>query len=142
MHHDPSPAEILKGAGISSSGKLSAADIIETGLPASVVRDFAITAGVSLVDMSSIVGAPQRSISRRAANGKRLSVSESDRAYRFFGAVALAIFSFGDVKKALAWIHHSIPSLGGSTPLVLLRTEIGTQQVLSACDRITYGGVS
>ena len=56
--------------------------------------------------------------------------------------VASAVRAFGDVDKALRWMKRNVPSLGGRRPIDLLRTEIGTREVLSALDRIEYGGVA
>lgn len=81
-------------------------------------------------------------MSRKIANDERLGPTESDRAYRLFEIVASAVRAFGDVDKALRWMKRNVPSLGGRRPIDLLRTEIGTREVLSALDRIEYGGVA
>jgi uncharacterized protein (DUF2384 family) len=63
-----------------------------------------------------------------------------------FGAryrtVARAVYAFGDVGKALRWLRRDVPSLRGRKPIELLRTEMGTRDVLSDLDRIEFGGVS
>ena len=104
-----------------------------------MVRDFAVASGMTISDIGPIVGTSDRTLSRKIASGARLGAAESDRAYRLFNAVAEAVHAFGDVAKALRWIHRSVPALDGYTPIALLRTEIGTRQVLSA---IAYGGVA
>jgi putative toxin-antitoxin system antitoxin component (TIGR02293 family) len=59
-----------------------------------------------------------------------------------YWTVARAVYAFGDVAKALRWLRREAPSLGGRKPIELLRTAMGTRDVLSALDRIKFGGVS
>jgi putative toxin-antitoxin system antitoxin component (TIGR02293 family) len=142
LYEDLKPSNILYGAGLQFADAIPAAAVIEAGLPATVVRDFALASGMTMIDLGSIVGTSERTMSRKVASGESLEPAESDRAYRLFDAVARAIHAFGDVEKALRWLRRDVPSLGGRKPVDLLRTEIGTREVLSALDRIEFGGVS
>jgi putative toxin-antitoxin system antitoxin component (TIGR02293 family) len=142
VHNDVKPSNILIGAGLQFADPISPAAVIEAGLPATVVRDFALASGMTMVDLGSIVGTSERTMSRKVASGESLEPSESDRAYRLFDAVARAVHAFADVGKAVRWLRREVPSLGGRKPIELLRTEIGTRDVLSAIDRIEFGGVS
>lgn len=142
VHGDIKPGNVLSGAGLTLPARTAPEDVVEAGLPASVVRDFAAASGISVADVGQIVGASVRTMARKLAKDERLGAAESDRAYRLFDAVARAVHSFGDVEKALRWLQRNIPSLGNRTPIELLRTEIGTREVLSAVDRISYGGVA
>ncbi|HEX3467964.1 MAG TPA: antitoxin Xre/MbcA/ParS toxin-binding domain-containing protein [Candidatus Elarobacter sp.] len=135
-------ADVLTGAGLNLDAGTPPEDVVEAGFPASVVRDFGAASGLSATDVGLIVGASVRTMARKLAKNDRLDAAESDRAYRLFHAVARAVHSFGDVEKALRWLQRSVPSLGGRKPIELLRTEIGTRDVLSALDRIAYGGVT
>jgi putative toxin-antitoxin system antitoxin component (TIGR02293 family) len=136
------PAAVLRGAGLDVANQLPASDVIEAGLPAAVVRDFALASGMTPSEIGPIIGASDRTMSRKLANDERLGAAESDRAYRLFDVVARAVHAFGDADKARRWMRRVIPSLGGRVPIDLLRTEIGTRDVLSALDRIEYGGVA
>jgi len=142
VHADLKPANVLAGAGITVPGRVDPAAIVEAGLPVGVLLDFAAAAGISGRDVARIVGTSERTISRKVGKDARLAPSEADRAFRLFDAVAAAVRAFGDVAKARRWLQRSVPSLGGQRPVDLLRTELGTRQVLSALDSIEYGGVS
>ncbi|GEM_PF-6007393 len=142
VHQDIKPSNILYGVGLHFADAIPAAAVIEAGLPAAVVREFALASGMTMADLGSIVGTSERTMSRKVANGESLEPAESDRAYRLFDAVARAVHAFGDVEKALRWLRRDVPSLGGRKPIALLRTEIGTRDVQSALDRIEFGGVS
>jgi putative toxin-antitoxin system antitoxin component (TIGR02293 family) len=53
-----------------------------------------------------------------------------------------AVRAFGDVGKAVRWLRQDVPSLGGRKPIALLWTEAGARAVLSALDRIEFGGIA
>lgn len=142
VDRDIQPSTILIGAGLDVTNEIPAAAVVEAGLPAAFVRDFALASGMSVLDLGSIIGTSERTMSRKVANREQLGAAESDRAYRLFDVMARAVHAFGDVDKARRWIRHDVPSLGGRKPIELLRTEIGTRDVLSALDRIEYGGVA
>jgi putative toxin-antitoxin system antitoxin component (TIGR02293 family) len=142
LHDDLAPANILRGAGLAAPKGVPASVVIEAGFPATVVREFAVASGIASSDVGDIVGTSDRTMSRKVANRERLGAAESDRAYRLFDMMARAVHAFGDVDKALRWMRREVPSLGGRRPIDLLRTELGTREVLSALDRIEYGGVA
>jgi putative toxin-antitoxin system antitoxin component (TIGR02293 family) len=142
LHEDLKPANILRGAGLEVPTGIPASAVIEAGFPATVVREFATASGITSNDIGDIVGTSERTMSRKIANREQLGAAESDRAYRLFDMMARAVHAFGNVEKALRWMRREVPSLGGRRPIDLLRTEIGTREVLSALDRIEYGGVA
>jgi uncharacterized protein (DUF2384 family) len=47
---------------------------------------------------------------------------------------------FGDAEKAREWLNRKNLALG-STPLVMLATETGTNEVRKVLNAIAYGGV-
>jgi putative toxin-antitoxin system antitoxin component (TIGR02293 family) len=136
------PMGVMRGVGLGLTTETPVSEVIEAGIPASVVRDFAAASGLALGDVGVVVGTSDRTMSRKIANGERLDAAESDRAYRLFEVVARTVHAFGDVAKAQRWLQRAIPSLGGRKPIDLLRTEIGTREVFSALDRLEYGGVA
>ncbi|HEY0395976.1 MAG TPA: antitoxin Xre/MbcA/ParS toxin-binding domain-containing protein [Candidatus Elarobacter sp.] len=141
-HRDIKPSNVLLGVGFDVAPGTPVGDVIEAGFPAGVIVDFGTASEISIRDLAAILGTSDRTISRKVVHDERLGAAESDRAYRLFEMVATAVHASGDVERGLRWMKRAVPSLGGRRPIDLLRTEIGTRQVLSALDRIQYGGVA
>ena len=80
-----------------------------------------------------------RTLSHRKANRRRLTVEESDRAARLARTLALAEITFADQAKADRWLHKSLSSLGGRTPIDLMRSDAGTRIVEELLSRIAWG---
>src|ERR1700722_13340583 len=53
---EPNPSGVLTGAGPRPAPDLSVAAVIEAGFPAAVVRDFAVASGLSIADVSRVLG--------------------------------------------------------------------------------------
>ncbi len=49
---------------------------------------------------------------------------------------------FGDLPAASAWLKQEIRSLGGMTPLSLMKTDSGLQLVMDTLGRIEHGIVA
>ena len=70
-----------------------------------------------------------RTLSHRRANGRKLTVEESDRATRVARALALAEKTFANRDKAARWLHRNLNALGGRTPMDVIRTDAGARIV-------------
>ena len=80
---------------------------------------------------------PGNSVSR---TGRRPTcLEESDRAARVARACALAERTFANRDKADRWLHKSLNSLGGRTPMELIRTDAGARIVENLMARISWG---
>ena len=90
VHLDIKPSNVLIGAGLQVTEDIPASAIVEAGLPAMLVRDFALASGMTMADIGSVVGTSERTMSRKVGSGESLEPAESDRAYRLFDAVARA----------------------------------------------------
>ena len=90
----------------------------------------------------SIVLALPASTEVRRKREKRLSGGESDRLYRVARILAHARRTFGSDEAASAWLRDPNRALGGSTPLDLLETELGSDEVEMVLGRIDYGVIS
>jgi putative toxin-antitoxin system antitoxin component (TIGR02293 family) len=139
-----SEAGVLKLLGATrllKAGVVSPKDIRTTlrkGLPFSTLEAFCKHADLSLGELASILGIPERTLARRKES-KHLTPSESDRLYRVARSLALAQSVLGDVDKASVWIKRPNRALGDEIPLSLLDTEIGARQVEDALLRVAYG---
>jgi putative toxin-antitoxin system antitoxin component (TIGR02293 family) len=112
-------------------GTRSAMDIVTAvriGLPAEQIATIAAL-GYDLQSIIGIVG-PRTTIQRKIKEKSRLNAGESDRLSRFVRIAALAEQTFGDKRKAQAWLQRPSRSLaGGETPVSMLDTDQGVQWV-------------
>ena len=97
--------------------------------------------GVTESEVGSLIIKP-RTLSHRRANGGRLTVDESDRAARVARGLVLAERTFASRAKAHRWLHRGLGSLGGQTPMDLIRTDAGARVVESLLARIAWGAAA
>ena len=94
--------------------------------------------GVTDREIGDLIIKP-RTLSHRREKRSKLTVEESDRAARVARAVALAEMTFANQEKANRWLHKSLNSLGGQTPMELVRTDAGARIVENLMARIAWG---
>ncbi|WP_158816581.1 antitoxin Xre/MbcA/ParS toxin-binding domain-containing protein [Methylocapsa sp. S129] len=82
---------------------------------------------------------PERTLARRLAKHEALTIPETDRALRLARAATEAARVFGNADKAARWLRKPNASLGGQTPLSLLRTETGAKAVEESLIQIDHG---
>jgi putative toxin-antitoxin system antitoxin component (TIGR02293 family) len=102
---------------------------IEGGLAARVFDHFVESTGFDEDRVADFADISRRTLATRREEG-RFSRDESDRlvrAARVFGA-ALAFFK-GDRATASAWLVSGQPTLGGSVPIEMARTDLGAREV-------------
>lgn len=99
-----------------------------------VVRNLNLGAG----DLARIMGIATRTLARRKT-GQNLSPIESDRLYRIVKVTRRAIVVLGSLEHAREWLVRTNLALGNVSPISLLDTEIGEQQVEEVLDRISLG---
>jgi putative toxin-antitoxin system antitoxin component (TIGR02293 family) len=81
---------------------------------------------------------PARTLARRKKE-RQLRPDESDRLLRLARIAALAEETLGTREKATTWLRGSIRALGGASPLDLLDSDLGAQEVENILGRISYG---
>lgn len=118
--------------------------MIEVGIPVSAILRVKKVAGLSEQQMAQTVGISRRTFSRRIQQAvsdihKRLTPAESDRLYRLARIVARATEVFGDEREAQRWLNEPKRALQGQTPLEVIKTEPGVQQVDLLLGRIEHG---
>jgi putative toxin-antitoxin system antitoxin component (TIGR02293 family) len=97
-------------------------------------------AGLSKSEIARILGISVSTLSRRKETGK-LSIEESDKAYRIARIFSEAIDCFGDIESARSWIHKPILALGRIKPIDCLCTNERAKEVsrlLIQIDRVVY----
>lgn len=91
--------------------------------------------------LAEIIQIPPRTLQRRKEAG-RLAPDESDRLLRSTRLVGMALELFeGDLDAARTWLATPRGALGGATPLDLLQTEPGAQEVENLIGRLEHGVV-
>lgn len=110
---------------------------IRNGLPAESVETFVRAGRLSNVEVDRIV-LPRKTLAHRKEIGK-LTADQSDRLMRVARVIAFAEDTFGDEKKAHAWLRRPTSVLDGSAPLDLLDTEEGAREVETVLARIAHG---
>ncbi len=89
--------------------------------------------------LAQILGISKKTLGRLRKSRGKFSPVASDRLYRFAKIVALAIEVFGSEERASEWLSEPQFGLRWKTPLDLLTTDAGTEEVEDLLGRIKYG---
>ena len=127
---------LLDAAGVGADASLNVMKILREGLPTSVIRRLE-EAGVERKYRIQII--PDRTLQHRVKNGERMTLAESERAYRIANIIALADQVFGNHDKGMRWLHSPMRRLEGQSPLDVLDTDIGARLVEEALGQIDAG---
>jgi len=114
-------------------------DLVRKGLPAASVTALAQRLHVPNSAISSKLGIPQRTLTRRLSQASLLTPSESDRTVRLARVYAHAVEMIGEEERAIEWLNTPNRALGGGRPLDQLDTETGARMVEDVLGRIGYG---
>jgi putative toxin-antitoxin system antitoxin component (TIGR02293 family) len=114
---------------------------IEDGFPREAMRAFMDSGSITAKELSEAVRIPARTL-MRIKTKQRLPADESDKVYRLAYILVAATNVFGDQEKAGEWLRRPNRALGGATPLSLLSTQPGLQQVEQVLGRIEFGEYS
>jgi putative toxin-antitoxin system antitoxin component (TIGR02293 family) len=113
--------------------------LIQKGLPFRALRRFQETSGLTLSKLAEVLDIPKRTITHRSARGV-LSPSESDRLYRGARIFAMAINLFeGNQSAAREWMAKPEIAFQGRTPLEMIGTDMGAQEVAALIGRLEDG---
>jgi putative toxin-antitoxin system antitoxin component (TIGR02293 family) len=133
-------AEILGGR--TALGHLSKAEdlreAVRAGLPLLALHSLQESLQLSRESLSRLLSMPERTLARRQKQA-RLTAGESDRLVRAARVMAHAVRVLGSRDKAAHWLRTANRALDDTTPISLLDTDIGAQQVSEVLGRIEYG---
>jgi putative toxin-antitoxin system antitoxin component (TIGR02293 family) len=118
---------------------VSPISLVREGYETTVAETLSSVLALKTIDLLSILGIPERTVSRRLREHKKLTKEESDRVYRALDITRSAVEVFGDSELASRWLKEPNPALSGATPLSLLDTEPGRDKVLSLLGQIDHG---
>jgi putative toxin-antitoxin system antitoxin component (TIGR02293 family) len=111
---------------------------VRNGLPYASLEALITRYALTTEEASRLLRLPPRTLARRKKE-RRLNAEESDRLFRVGRIAAHAENVFGERAKASRWLHKPNRALGGVSPLSLLDTDLGTQEVEKILGRIEYG---
>lgn len=128
--------------GIQTDDAIQIARQVRSGFDYSRFARFQKATQLPLERIAQFVGIPQRTLTRRADEGK-LRADESDRVLRASRVFELAVDLFeGDVSAARQWLQTPQAALGGEAPLELAATDIGAREIENLIGRLEHGVVA
>lgn len=133
---------LLGGAQVLGANPKSARQwhhLISQGVPvrsAEVLKD-SIEVSDSL--LAELLGISEKTLSRARKANSSLDAVASDRLFRVARVAALARKALESDKAALSWLKRSQTGLGGHTPVSLLTTSAGAEEVERLLLRVEYG---
>ena len=129
--------EVVLGSLSQQGGAL--AEMVREGLPAEALFSLAKRLSLNQAEISSKIGIPQRTLSRRLTRNARLTAVESDRTVRLARVFATAAETLGSEEKAAQWLKTPNRALRDGAPLDQLDTDPGVREVEDVLGRISYG---
>jgi len=112
---------------------------IEQGLPFESIDRFQAMTGLSLSEITELLGIHSRTVSRRREKGK-LDQSESERLLRMSDLYrqANALFE-GNEAGARSWLKQPQRALRGQSPWEYAKTEVGARRVEQLIGQLEHG---
>lgn len=130
---------MVSSIGVKSDNLMGFIELIKDGLPVSTFNRLKEKLDVSEKALMDTVTISKRTLTRRKHEG-RLSAAESEKIVRIGKLFDKATQVFGnDESIAAKWFKTSARGLGGKTPLEMVETEIGSQEVYALLIRIEHG---
>lgn len=111
---------------------------IKEGFPFEAVERIRDMLQMDNRQMAQILSTSSKTLSRKKHAGHLTSL-QSDRLYRLVRILALATEILGRRESAVVWLQESNRALGNVSPLALLDTDSGAQEVENVLERIRHG---
>ncbi len=131
----------LGGAAVigSPESELDFVPIIREGFPVSVLASLRDHAKLSEEFICNSLRIAKRTAARRKRGASRLKPVESELLLRLARVLASATEVLGSEEKGREWLTSVNRALGGVTPIDLLDTGLGFEQVMDTLTRIEHG---
>lgn len=114
--------------------------LIRNGASAYAYAGVAEFLELSRSNLARVIGVSESTMERKIKSNSVLGPAESERLVRVVKVEAEAEQVFGSSELAKQWLQKANRSLG-ATPLALLDTETGANEVRKVLTAIAYGGV-
>ena len=115
--------------------------VIRSGVSAKNLVLFAEAVKVPQEAVFRVVGIPVTTAKRKLSKDENLDPATTERLIRICRREKLAEDVFGDSEDARKWLRTENLGLG-ATPLSMLDTDLGAQEVSRVLQAIAYGGVA
>lgn len=112
--------------------------LVRQGISAGAVDAAVGVMGIGQTELARALDIPERTLARRKKEGV-LSRDESGKLVRLARVVERAVEVFEDERAALDWLKSPNAALGGTSPLSLLDTDLGSVAVVNTLGRIEQG---
>ena len=112
--------------------------LVRRGISAGAVDAVVRVMDIGQSELSKALDIPERTLVRRKKEGV-LNSDESGKMVRLAQVIERAVEVFEDENSARGWLKSHNAALGGSSPLSLLDTELGSIAVMSTLGRIEQG---
>ena len=135
----PGPHAYVVLLGLETFDPLDLLRAMKKGLSYRAFERFRRNTSLSFERVCDFIAIPRRTMTRRKREGRFLP-DESDRLLRasmLFGKI-LELFE-GDRDAATEWLTTAQPALGGTVPLDLARSEVGSREVERLVGRLEHG---
>ena len=116
-------------------------DVIRAGVGARVVDDMVEYLDVPKHAIFSVLHTPESTAHRLIRDNRTLDRAASERVVRVADVTRMAEATFGGKAAATQWLKRPNLALGGATPLSMLDTEPGANEVRRVLAAIDHGGV-
>ncbi|WP_341521876.1 antitoxin Xre/MbcA/ParS toxin-binding domain-containing protein [Pseudomonas sp. G.S.17] len=138
---DGSPAGILLGGCASFADRVAIYELIERGISAADVREYASAVALLRDDriLSQITGLSFRSLRRLSSEGQNLNRDQTARVLRFAQTLDKATRVFAGPKDAEDWMSTPAVGLNWATPLRMLINPVGFELVDDFLTRMEWG---
>lgn len=135
-------AEVLGGRktlGARPKTALEWQEVILAGVPVAAAEALKTEIAVADRPFAELIGISEKTLSRARAGKGKLDPVVSDRLFRLARIVTLAIDVLEGEEPAVHWLKRPQFGLGGRTPLSLLATDAGRDEVEKLLLRIEHG---
>lgn len=132
--------DILGGDAILGHRVASNSDMIallREGIPVGSVDNIVKAGYITMSEIDAVI-IPRKTLENRRRIGT-LTTEQSDRLHRAARVIAKALNTFGSKDKTNLWLRRPTAALGGVTPISLLDTNAGAEQVMNLLARIDHG---
>ena len=112
---------------------------IEKGLPYASFERLQKNTGLGTETLLDLLQIPRRTLTRRKSSG-RFSPEESDRLVRLARVYGRTLHFFdGDSRAATEWLEDAQLSFGGISPMEMIKTDVGAQEVERLIGQLEHG---